>query len=325
MIAVGLTNNAIKAKIEERHMSTEDLRSGSVVLPDFSYESRDENLDSKDDSGDMNSPCYSPISMDENVRSDSRTGVASSSFIQDDENAVLSSSSSVVTGLEKLNVSHSQDERKFKAKKSTKTVVKNFDDITKVDDEAFKVKQKVKCSVKPTPKPEEVKVKKEPAESPEAISLLSPDNSDDTDCILVSDGSDVDLGSIPQRKEKIVVDLKKVKKEKGVPSEDVEKIQFTSKTNAKYFMQKLIEKNESGCIECPMKCSSDFKNSVNMFKHIDDEVCTRPVNEHTNMECHIKGCDYVCVTKSSLRAHKLGHECPVPMCKKNFHPTKFVK
>ena len=150
---------------------------------------------------------------------------------------MLSSSSSVVAGLEKLNVSCSQDERKFKVKKSTKNVVKNSGDITKVDDEAFKVKQKIKCSVKPTLKPEkEVKVKKEPAASLEAISLLSPDNSDDSDCILVSDRSDVDLGSVPESKEKIVVDLKKVKKEKGVPSEDVEKIQFTSKTNAKDFM-----------------------------------------------------------------------------------------
>ena len=111
----------IKAKIEERRMSTEDLFSGSVEFPDFSYQSCDENLDT----------CYSPICMDENVRSDSRAGVASSSFIQDDKNAGLSSSSSVVTGLEKMNVSHSQDERKFKVKKSTKNVVKISGNITK--------------------------------------------------------------------------------------------------------------------------------------------------------------------------------------------------
>ena len=90
---------------------------------------------------------------------------------------------------------------------------------------------------------------------------MSPDDSNDSDCILVTDGSDVDLGSVPESKEKIVVDLKKVKKKKGVPSEDVEKIQFTSKTNVKDFMRKLIEKNESGRIECPMKCGSTQKTA----------------------------------------------------------------
>ena len=61
LIALGVSNDVIKVKIEERCMSTEDLHSGSVELPDFSYQSHDENLDT----------CYSPISMDENVRSDS--------------------------------------------------------------------------------------------------------------------------------------------------------------------------------------------------------------------------------------------------------------
>ena len=80
--------------------------------------------------------------------------------------------------------------------------MKNSGDITKVDDEALKVKQKIKCGVKPTPKPKGVKVKKEPAASLEAISLLSSDDPNDSDCILVTDRSDVDLGSVPESNEK---------------------------------------------------------------------------------------------------------------------------
>ena len=85
-----------------------------------------------------------------------------------------------------------------------------------------------------------------------------------------------------------------------------------------------MKKNEKGHVECPLKCGSHFKTAVNMFKHIDDEVCTKDIEERTNLVCSIKNCNYTCVKKSSLRAHELGHlqvryyECPVPGCDKAY-------
>ena len=134
---------------------------------------------------------------------------------------------------------------------------------------------------------------------------LTPQKIDsDSDCIILSDGSDIDLGVAP-KKDIVVFDLKRVKTKKGVMKEETEQITFmnSNTASAREMMQKLLKKNEKGCVECPLKCGSHFKTAANMFKHVDDEVCTKDIEERTNLECSIKNCNYTCVNKSSLRAH----------------------
>ena len=44
----------------------------------------------------------------------------------------------------------------------------------------------------------------------------------------------------------------------------------------------------------------DFKSVANMFKHLDDEVCSKPVNERNNLVCSIKIRELPIVTLYSL-------------------------
>ena len=142
----------------------------------------------------------------------------------------------------------------------------------------------------------------------------------DSDCILVESDSDFDLGTVTDIKLK--VDLSIVKKEKteggkAGKSKDSDKL-------AKDVICEMIQRNRQGRIICPPKCRKTFKSSGSMFRHIDDDICTKDVSERRTLEFRIKGCMYTCVNMTSMRDHELSHfnlkhfECPFPACDKFF-------
>ena len=140
------------------------------------------------------------------------------------------------------------------------------------------------------------------------------DEDSDVSCIILSSDESVDLGSVDLPQEKIQVDLTKVKCEKD--SDEIPKIPQIKRD----IIKNMVKKNAKGRILCPLKCGKDFKNSSNMFRHIDSEVCSKPVSERSTLVCCIKGCEHTCVTKQSMKSHKLSHfklkpfECPVQEC-----------
>ena len=149
----------------------------------------------------------------------------------------------------------------------------------------------------------------------------------DSDCILVESDSDFDLGTVTDIKPK--VDLSIVKKEK--PKGGKAGKSKDSDKSAKDVIREMIQRNRQGRIICPLQCGKTFKSSGSMFKHIDDDMCTKDVLERRTLECCIKGCMHTCVNMTSMRDHKLSHfnlkcfECPIPACDKFFlHQSSLV-
>ena len=152
---------------------------------------------------------------------------------------------------------------------------------------------------------------------------LPSDN--DEDCVIIvssDENSDMEINVVHERnKGNEVFDLSNIKKEhKDITEEDI----VENTPSMKNVLKKMIEKNEDGRYLCPLKCGKDFKSVANMFKHLDTEVCSKPVNERNNLVCSIKQCTHTCVTKTAMKAHELGHfgirpyECPVKTCDKTF-------
>ena len=64
------------------------------------------------------------------------------------------------------------------------------------------------------------------------VVTLTPQKIDsDSDCIIVSDGSDIDLG-VALKKDVVVLNLKRVKTEKGVTKEETEQITFMNSSTS---------------------------------------------------------------------------------------------
>ena len=223
------------------------------------------------------------------------------------------------------------DKRKLKTK-SDLDVDKGEKSVTK-EKSAFEVLKKTFQGVK-VPKMQDNEKDKEVeivTVKKEKVNVVTPTPQKleyDSDCIILSDGSDIDIGSVPKKKkEYVVVDLKKVKKEKGIEVKtESQEVHFlnSEEISAREMIQKCLKKNSKGCIDCVMSCGADFKMAVNMFKHVDDEICTQSTEERTTLKCIIENCNYTCVTKGSMRAHELYHlqiryyECQVPGCEKSF-------
>ena len=204
-------------------------------------------------------------------------------------------------------------------KTTTKSPLKvSVDDLKKLGQVAQKVVQTIKkepevVMVSPLKHTKSHSTKSHTKSSPEKYS---------PECILISDGdeSDGEINIISDKKaDENVFDLAKIKKE-NVTDEDI----AGHSEYMKNVFKKIVTKNKEGRIQCPLKCGSDFKSAANMFKHLDDEVCTKTVTERTTLVCKIKECEHTCVTKAAMKAHELGHfnlkpyDCPVPTCDKSY-------
>ena len=72
-------------------------------------------------------------------------------------------------------------------------------------------------------------------------------------------------------------------------------------------LKNLAKRNKEGKILCPRGCSSTFTSNNNMYIHVENEVCTKPVSERSVLRCKWSNCSFTCVTQGNLKNHHLGH------------------
>ena len=123
----------------------------------------------------------------------------------------------------------------------------------------------------------------------------------------------------------------KVKKEKEDDSAVLSNMSSTagssnmSYSDRKLYRKKLkrmVKRNSDGRIMCPMNCKSSFTTYNNMYIHVENEICTKPVSEHNNLRCQWSNCSFSCVTVANMKNHHLSHmelkDYVCPICGKDY-------
>ena len=94
-------------------------------------------------------------------------------------------------------------------------------------------------------------------------------------------------------------------------------------------LKKMVKRNTDGHIMCPMSCKSSFTTYNNMYIHVENEICMKPVSECVNLCCQWSNCNFSCVTAANMRNHHLSHleikDYICPVCGRDYaHGSSLV-
>ena len=160
--------------------------------------------------------------------------------------------------------------------------------------------------------------------------------------VVINSDSESEIEYLGEGEMDVMVDLTKVKKEKtdasGSPAAGSSNISSTtgssnmSPSERKLYrkkLKKMVKRNTDGRIMCPMSCKSSFTTYNNMYIHVENEICTKPVSERVNLRCQWSNCNFSCVTAANMRNHHLSHleikDYVCPVCGRDYaHGSSLV-